>query len=80
MLAPYKYLTITKGKNPKIVPQQWTHNLAQSTLLNVMKIPHFRRHQEVNVCIKLLVSCYHGVYLWLNQCITVDLTLINQIT
>jgi hypothetical protein len=44
MLSPHKYLTITKGNNPKIVPQQWTHNLAQSTLLNVMKIPHFRRH------------------------------------
>jgi hypothetical protein len=49
MLALHKYLTITKGKNPKIVLQQWTHNLVQSTLLNVMKIPHFGRHQEVNV-------------------------------
>jgi hypothetical protein len=28
MLSPHKYLTITKGNNPKIVPQQWTHNLA----------------------------------------------------
>ena len=27
MLAPYKYLTITKGRNPNIFPQQWTHNL-----------------------------------------------------
>jgi hypothetical protein len=42
MLAPHKYLTKTKGKNSKIIPQPWTHNLAQSTLLNVMKIPHFR--------------------------------------
>jgi hypothetical protein len=41
MLAPHKYLTRTKGKNSKIVPQSWTHNLAQSTLLNVMKILHF---------------------------------------
>ena len=51
MIASHKYLTITKGNNPKIVPQQWTHNLAQSTLLNVMKIPHFGRHQEVNACV-----------------------------
>jgi hypothetical protein len=51
MLASHKYLTIKKGKNPKIVPQQWTHKLAQSTLLNVMKIPHFGRHQEVNSCV-----------------------------
>jgi hypothetical protein len=54
-------------------------NLAQSTLLNAMKIPHFERHQEVNVWVKLLLSCYHGGYLWLNHRITVDLTLINQI-
>jgi hypothetical protein len=27
-LAPYKYLTRTKGKNSKIIPQQWTMNLA----------------------------------------------------
>jgi hypothetical protein len=79
MLSPHKYLTRTKGKNLKIVPQSWTINLAQSTLLNVMKIPHFGRHQEVNACIKLLLSCYHGGYLWLNHRIIVDLMLINRI-
>jgi hypothetical protein len=26
-LSPYKYLTKTKGKNSKIIPQQWTMNL-----------------------------------------------------
>jgi hypothetical protein len=51
MMASHKYLTITKGNNPKILPQQWTHNLAQSTLLNVMKIPHFVRHKEVNASV-----------------------------
>jgi hypothetical protein len=60
MLAPYKYLTRTKSKNSKIVLQQWTMNLTQSTLLNVMKIPHFDRHQEVNSCVKLLLASYHG--------------------
>jgi hypothetical protein len=44
MLTPHKYLTRTKGKNSKIIPPSWTHNLVQSTLLNVMKIPHFGRH------------------------------------
>jgi hypothetical protein len=79
MLTPYKYLTITKGNNLNIIPQSWTMNLAQSTLLNVMKIPSFERHQEVNACIKLLLSCYHGGYLWLNHHIRVDLTLIQRI-
>jgi hypothetical protein len=41
MLAPHKYLTKMKGKNSKIIPQPWTHILAKSTLLNVMKILHF---------------------------------------
>jgi hypothetical protein len=80
MLAPHKYLTRTKGKNSKIIPQSWTHNLAQSTLLNIMNIPHFQRHQEVNACVNMLLSCYHGRYLCLNHCITVDPTLINRIT
>jgi hypothetical protein len=80
MLAPHKYLTKTKDKNSNIIPQPWTHNLVQSTLLNVMKIPHFGRHQEVNACVKLMLSCYHGEYLWLNRRITVDLTLIHRIT
>ena len=79
MLAPYNYLTRTKGKNLKIIPQSWTMNLAQSTLLNFMKIPHFGRHQEVNTCVKLLLSCYHGGYLWIDHRIIVDPTLIHRI-
>jgi hypothetical protein len=80
MLAPYKYLTRTKRKNSKIVPQQWTMNLVHSTLLNVMKIPHFDRHQEVNSCVKLLLASYHEGYLWLNHRITIDMALINRIS
>jgi hypothetical protein len=72
MLSPYKYLTRTKGNKLKIITQPRTMNLAQPTLLNVMKIPHFVRHQEVNACVKLLLSCYHGGYLWLDRHITVD--------
>jgi hypothetical protein len=51
----------------------------QSNLLNVMKIPHFGRHQEVNACVKLLLASYHRGYLWLDCHITIDLTLINRI-
>jgi hypothetical protein len=80
MLAPHKYLTRTKGKNSKIVLHSWTQNLAQSTLLNVMKIPYFGKHQEVNTCVKLLLSCYHEGYLWLERHITMDPNLINWIT
>jgi hypothetical protein len=79
MLAPHRYLMKTTGKKPRIVAQSWIKELAQSTILNVMKIPHFGRHQEVNACVKLLLSCYHGGYLWLDRWITVDLTLIHLI-
>jgi hypothetical protein len=34
----------------------------------------------VNACVKLLLSCYHGGYLWLYHRITVDPTLIHRIT
>jgi hypothetical protein len=44
MLAPYKYLTRTKGKKLKNIPQPWIMKIARSTILNVMKIPHFGRH------------------------------------
>jgi hypothetical protein len=80
MLAPYNLLTRTKGKNSKIIPQSWTMNLTQSALLNFMKIPHFRRHQEFNAYIKMLLSCYHGGYLWLDCLFIVDPMLIHRIT
>jgi hypothetical protein len=79
MLAPHRYLTRMKGNNSKIIPQPWTMNLTQSTILNVMKIPHFGRHHEVNACVKTPLSCYHGGYLWLDRCIIVDPTLIHRI-
>jgi hypothetical protein len=80
MLTPHRYLTTTKGKKLRIIPQPWTMELAQSTILNIMKIPHFGRHQEVKACVNFLLSSFHGGYLWLDRCITVDLVLIHQIT
>jgi hypothetical protein len=79
MLTPHHYLMKTTGKKPKIVPQPWIKEIAWSTILNIMKIPHFDRHQEVNACAKILLSCFHGGYLWLDRRITVDLMLIHLI-
>jgi hypothetical protein len=63
MLSPHRYSMKTTGKKPHIVTQLWIKESAQSTILNVMKIPHFGQHQKVNACVKLLLSCYHGGYL-----------------
>jgi hypothetical protein len=79
-LALHKYLTKATGKKVNIFPQPWTKDIVRSTILNVMKIPHFDRHQEVNACVKLLLSCYHGGYLWLYRRMTVDPTMIHMIT
>jgi hypothetical protein len=56
-LAPHKYLKKKTGKKTKIAPDPLTKEIVKSTILNVMKIPHFSRHREVNACIKLLLSC-----------------------
>jgi hypothetical protein len=80
LLAPHKYLTKTMGKKSNIAPQPWTKEITRSTILNVMKMPHFGRNQEVNACVKLLLSCFHGGYLWLDRRMTVDLALIHMIT
>jgi hypothetical protein len=66
-------------KKHKIVSQTWIKGLVQSTILNVMNIPHFGRHREVNTCVKLLLLCYHGGYIWLDRCVTMDPMLIHII-
>jgi hypothetical protein len=53
MITPHGYFTRMKGKKSRIIPQTWTMDLAQSTILNVMKIPYFGRHREVNTCVNL---------------------------
>jgi hypothetical protein len=80
MLASHRYLMKMIGKKPKIVPHLWIKEIVRSMILNTMKIPHFGRYQEVNVCITLLLLCFHGGYLWLDRRVTVDLALIHLIT
>jgi hypothetical protein len=79
ILTPHMYLTRMKGKNSRIIPKPWNMDLAQSTVLNVKKIPHYGRNQEVNACVKLLMLCFHGGYMWLDGCIIVDPALIHRI-
>jgi hypothetical protein len=55
-------------------------DIARSIILNMMKIPHFGRHHEVNVCIKIMLSFFHDGYLWLEKHNTIDLVLIHWIT
>ena len=45
-----------------------------------MKIPHFGRSLEVNVVVKLLLSCVHDRYLWLQSKIDLNIDVIHRIT
>jgi hypothetical protein len=44
MLTPHRYLMRITRKKLCIVSHPWIKELVQSTILNVMKIPHFGRH------------------------------------
>jgi hypothetical protein len=44
ILAPHRYLTKMMRKKQKIVLHPWIKEIARSTILNIMKIPHFDRH------------------------------------
>jgi hypothetical protein len=57
MLTPHKYLTKTMGKKSKIIPQPWTMDIARSTILNVMKLPHFG---DIRRLTHALNSCCHA--------------------
>jgi hypothetical protein len=80
MLAPHRYLTKKNGRKPNIVPQPWIKEIVRSTILNVMKIPQFGRHQEVNACVKLLCHSTMEVICMLDKHVTMDLVLIHLIT
>jgi hypothetical protein len=80
MLTRNHYQTKMTRKKPKIVPQPWIKDIERSTISNVMNIPHFDKHQEVNVCVKLLLWCYHGGYHWLDRRVTMNPMLIHLIT
>lgn len=69
---------ITQAKN--IVPQEWIEKLAPSGLLKLLRIPHFGRSLEVNVVVKLLLSCVHDGYLLLEGKINLNIDVIHKIT
>jgi hypothetical protein len=64
---------------PVTDPSSGLRSSCSPLILNVMKIPHFGRHQEVNAYVKILLSCYHGGYLWLDRHAIVDPMLIHLI-
>lgn len=62
-----------------LAPQEWIEKLAPSGLLNLQRIPHFTRSPELNAIVKVLLSCVHDGYFWLDQKIDLNVDVIHQI-
>ena len=62
-----------------LTPQAWIASLQPSRLLNFLQTPHFGRSNEINVVIKVLLSCVHGGHLWLDRKVDITIDLIHRI-
>lgn len=60
--------------------QEWIENLTPSGLLNLLRMPHFAHNPKLNAVVKVLLSCVHDVYLWLDCKIELNVDVIDRIT
>jgi hypothetical protein len=82
-LVPHQYLEmkIDPTMNQSIpVPKVWARGLERACILNLFDIPHLDIRNKVNACFKLLLTCVHGSYLWLEMPTYIDTYLIARIT
>ena len=54
--------------------------LQKLVLLGLTHMPHFGHTTEANACVKELLACFHGGYLWLDTPVLVTVELISQLT
>ena len=69
---------ITQAK--VLAPQEWIKNITPSGFLNVMRIPHFDRSPKLDVIVKVLLSCMHDGFFWLDKKIDLNVDVIQRIT
>lgn len=67
-------------KDEVLAPQEWIKKLTPSRLLNLLCISHFVCSPKLNAIVKLLLSCVHDGYLWLDRKIDVNVDVIHRIT
>ena len=48
--------------------------------MNLLRIPHFGHNLELNAVVKVLLSCVHDGYLWLDHKIDLNMDAIHCIT
>jgi hypothetical protein len=61
-------------------PVKWVVGLAKIEILDLLDLPYFGRGQYVNNCVKKLMAITHGIYLWMEKNVSIDVELIAHIT
>jgi hypothetical protein len=61
-------------------PHQWAVGLDRTSILGLLKLPHFGRGQYATTCIKQLLAVMHGGDIWLDRPVPITVELITQIT
>jgi hypothetical protein len=67
-------------EKPILELAQWINGLYNSSIMNLLDIPHFGHGKNVILCVKKLVSRIHGGILWMERPIQIDVALISKIT
>ena len=70
--------TITQAE--VLAPQEWIEKLAPSGLLNLLRTPHFGQSLALNTVKKVLLSCVHDGYFWLDKKIDLNVDVFHCIT
>jgi hypothetical protein len=81
-LAPENYLCTASIPDSLIITieiQEWATGLQITRILNLLEILHFGRSVEINICVKLFLSCVHEGFLWLDREVSIDTHLIAWI-
>ena len=63
-----------------LAPQEWIERITSYGLLNLLRIPHFSQSPELNAVVKVLLSCVHDGYFWLDRKIDLNVDVIHRIT
>jgi hypothetical protein len=54
-------------------PVKWAARLAKIKILGMLDLSHFGRGQYESNYVKQLMAITHGVYLWLEQFVSIDI-------
>ena len=63
-----------------VYAMEYARGLEQSSILNLLLMPHFGHSSPVGMYVKQLLVCFHGGYLWMNKPYEVTVDLISAIT